>query len=244
MNDALSKAAARGANTLQITPPQLGGGKGTTSTATETVPSPSNARRRRLLRQRQRPPHTRRRGAVTPSPPQKRWVERSARQRRRAHPHASRRPLPSFELHPSARRATGWHQRCCALQQGGQLRPARVGRPLETDVPHSGELFLEKALRVIEQCAERKAHPDTILEWLDEGELVAEPVAEVPPKGPHLLQRLRDCVPYRGSRPFGQLLNFGREALEQLLGPSLPCRPTLPLHCLASRLRRQRKRAA
>ena len=36
MNDALSKAAERGATHLQISPPQLGGGGGTTTTATET----------------------------------------------------------------------------------------------------------------------------------------------------------------------------------------------------------------
>jgi hypothetical protein len=36
MNDALSKAAAKGATHLQISPPQLGGGSGTTTTATET----------------------------------------------------------------------------------------------------------------------------------------------------------------------------------------------------------------
>lgn len=36
MNDALNKAAAKGATHLQITPPQLGGGSGTTTTATET----------------------------------------------------------------------------------------------------------------------------------------------------------------------------------------------------------------
>jgi hypothetical protein len=35
MNDALSKAAAKGATHLQISPPQLGGGNGTTTTATE-----------------------------------------------------------------------------------------------------------------------------------------------------------------------------------------------------------------
>ncbi len=37
MNDALSKAAQRGATHLQIGPPQLGGGGGTTTTATETA---------------------------------------------------------------------------------------------------------------------------------------------------------------------------------------------------------------
>ncbi|HXX30153.1 MAG TPA: DUF4156 domain-containing protein [Myxococcaceae bacterium] len=37
MNDAMNQAAARGANYLQISPPQLGVADGTTSTATETA---------------------------------------------------------------------------------------------------------------------------------------------------------------------------------------------------------------
>jgi hypothetical protein len=35
LNDAMNKAAERGANYLQLSPPQLGGGSGTTTTATE-----------------------------------------------------------------------------------------------------------------------------------------------------------------------------------------------------------------
>ena len=141
-------------------------------------------------------------------------------------------PFPPEQLHPPPGRPPRRDVGGRAAQKLGELDSARIGWPLEPHVADGARGWLgeKQGRRVRKDGAVGKADADAVLLRLHEGELVAQPVAEVPAVGPDVLDGLGHGSPHRGPGSLGKLLNARRKALEQLFWPGLHLRPALPGH--------------